>query len=313
MTITVIGHLCLDVIHHPDGQDTQSYGGIFFAVATLANLLGVHDTVRPVFGVGKSEHDNLIDRLSVYPNLDTTGIFKFNGPTNQVRLMYTTKEERVECSKNIAEPIPAKKIRPHIIGADMILVNMISGCDMTLETLDEIRMDVRDDHTPVYLDVHSLTLGINQDFTRYHRPVEAWRRWLFMLHAVQMNEEEAAILTAEHLDEQALAKHTLALNTKAMIITRGDRGCTAFLDDHKHIRQVDVEGVDPQNAIDPTGCGDVFGAAYCAHYVKTKDIPSSVQFANSVAARSARLVGSTAIDMLSTLRIEETPFQERTP
>ena len=103
----------------------------------------------------------------------------------------------------------------------MVLVNMISGMDITLETLDEIRMDVRDDHVPVYLDVHSLTLGINPDFTRFHRPVEQWRRWLFMVHAVHLNEEEAAILSNERLDEASLAKHVLAMNTTTLHITRG--------------------------------------------------------------------------------------------
>src|SRR4051812_21958003 len=48
MTITVIGHLCLDVIDHADGTQTHSHGGIFFSLATLANLLGEKDTIYPV-------------------------------------------------------------------------------------------------------------------------------------------------------------------------------------------------------------------------------------------------------------------------
>src|SRR5258706_10551312 len=90
MKITIIGHLCLDVIRHPDGTETQSYGGIFFSVATLANLLGPKDSVKPVFGVGKGDYDAFIDRLKSYPNVDTSGVFVFNGPTNQVSLIYAT-------------------------------------------------------------------------------------------------------------------------------------------------------------------------------------------------------------------------------
>ena len=304
MKITVIGHLCLDVILHPDGTETQSYGGIFFSVAALANLLGPKDTVAPVFGVGKADHDALIERLNSYPNVDRSGIYSFNGPSNRVRLVYSNRSERTECSKNISEPITYKRIRPHL-DADMILVNMISGFDVTLEAFDELRMGVREENIPIYLDIHSLTLGVKEDDTRFHRPVELWRRWLFMIRAAQMNEEEAAILSTDRLDETALAKQTLALNTGALLITRGERGCTAFIDEHKHMRRVDVPGIAIASASDPTGCGDVFGAAYCAHYAKTKDVESSARFANKVAALNAGLAGSEAIDTISSFRLVE--------
>lgn len=309
MKITVIGHLCLDVIRHPDESETQSYGGIFFPVATLANLLGPKDTVAPVFGVGRSDYDAFIERLKAYPNVDSSGIFTFSGPTNQVRLVYATTSERTECSRHISEPITLKRIRQHL-DADMLLVNMISGFDVTLETLDEIRMDLREVGAPIYLDVHSLTLGIRDDFTRYHRPLELWRRWFFMIHAAQMNEEEAASLTAEKLDEAALANHTLALNTGTLLITRGERGCTAFIDERKHMRRLDVPGIRIEGAGDPTGCGDVFGAAYCAEYVKTKDIASSVLFANKVAALNAGLAGSQEIDRIRSFRPVESTGAE---
>lgn len=313
MIITVIGHLCLDVIRHGDGSETRGYGGIFFSVATLANLLSPRDTVRPVFGVGKAEYDDLLERLALYPNVDTSGIFRLPGQTNQVTLTYTDNENRVERSEFIADPIPWKRIRSLVNGADMVLVNMISGLDITLETLDEIRMAVRDDRVPIYLDVHSLTLGINPDFTRFHRPVETWRRWLFMLHGIHLNEEEAAVLPPERFDEETLANHVLALNTKTLHITRGERGCTAYVDDRKHIRRLDIPGIATETRVDPTGCGDVFVAAYCARFMKAKDIPAAVEFANRVAAQKARLAGSAEIDTLSMFRQEENTPQERTP
>jgi len=312
MKIAVIGHLCLDVIHLSDGAETNGYGGIFFSVAALANLLPSNDTVAPVFGVGKDDYDALVDRLQRYPNVNTEGIFRFTGPTNQVHLYYMDKCERMERSKHISEPIPLKKIRPHL-DADMILLNMISGFDVTLETLDEIRMEVRERHTPIYVDVHSLTLGVNDDFTRYHRPAEAWRRWLFMIHAAQMNEDEAAALSSEKLDEIALAKHTLALNTKVLNITRGGRGCTTFVDEHKHLRRYDIGGVEVQGTIDPTGCGDVFAAAYCGNYMKTNDILASAQFANRVAAGKAGLQGTEHIDNLSSFRLQHAPAAKVLP
>src|SRR5712671_4881388 len=114
MKIAVIGHLCLDVIHHPDGLQSEGYGGIFFSIAALANLLSPRDTITPVFGAGKGDYDRLIERLQRYPNVDTTGIYRFGGPTNEVHLYYRDGKERTECSKHISDPIPFKRIREHL-------------------------------------------------------------------------------------------------------------------------------------------------------------------------------------------------------
>lgn len=312
MRVTVIGHLCLDVIAHADGSETRGYGGIFYAVTALANLLKPRDVVIPVFGVGNGDYDALMERLKVYPNIDASGIYKFSGPTNSVRLMYDDRQQRIECSKDVAEPIAWKRIRPHL-ETDMVLVNMISGIDITLDTMDEIRMEVRESHVPVYLDVHCLALGFREDHTRYYRPLPEWRRWLFMLHAVQANEEESRSLTPDGLDEQNLAHQMLALGTKVLIVTRGNKGCTVFVDEHKRTTRFDVEGVAAGERVDPTGCGDVFGAAYCARYLHSKNIAASVEFANRVAAFKAKSAGSTLIDALASFRVEEPIVEEQRP
>ncbi len=309
MKITVIGHLCLDVIHHPDESETQSYGGIFFSLAALANLLPGTDTIFPVFGVGEKEYEAFLERLKVYPNIDPSGIHKFSGPTNQVHLFYKEGDaERIECSKHISEPIPWRKIKSKL-DTDMVLVNMISGFDITLETLDEIRLVLRDDRVPLYMDIHSLSLGVRDDATRFRRPLETWRRWLFMLHGIQMNEQEAEGLTMEDFDETTLAKQILALNTKVLTLTRGERGYSAFIDDRKHVRRIDGQGITPDLARDSTGCGDVFAAAYCARYLYSKNITEALEFANRVAAVKAQYPGSVEIDRLNDFRI--VPNQEK--
>ena len=302
MTITVIGHLCFDLLTDRDGNVARSPGGIIYSTLALANLLQPNDIIYPVFGVGKNDYDVVFSLLSQYPNISTDGVFKFSGPTNEVSLFYLDDGRRVEQSLNISEPIPYKKIRPHT-KSDIILVNMISGSDISLESLDEIRMDVREQHTPVYFDLHSLSLGIDDKSFRVRRPLETWRRWLFWVHAVQMNEEEASHLTPEHHSEIMLAKHVLALNTGTLIITRGEKGYSAFIDHHKQIERIDGAGISQSTPLDPTGCGDVFAAAYCAHFGTSKNIAEALGFANTVAALNAELRGSGELDKLSTFRI----------
>ncbi|HLF15084.1 MAG TPA: carbohydrate kinase family protein [Bacteroidota bacterium] len=311
MTITVIGHLCLDEIHHGDGRITGSYGGIYFTVAALSGLLPPGDTVRPVFGVGREDHQQFLEALDALPNVDTSGIYKMLGPTNRVSLHYHAGPERIEVSRDISDPVPWKKIQP-ALDADLVLVNMISGYDITLETLDEIRMKTRDRNIPVFFDLHSLTLGVRENFERFRRPVEAWRRWLFMLHTVQMNEAEAAALAPGGYDEQNLVRQALALNTKALCITRGSGGCTVYVNEKKHTVRRDVPGVPAGGAVDPTGCGDVFGAAYCAHYVHCANVGAAAEYANTVAAAKAEITGSSGLDKLSRFQMGKADLKETT-
>ena len=300
MIITVIGHLCKDVVHQPheSEQPQESFGGIMFSILTLANLMGEKDVIQPVFGVGQADHESLMEQLKPYKNIDTTGIFKFKGQTNQVHLFYQKDARtRIECSNNIAPPIPFNRIKPYLDG-DGVLINMISGSDITLETLDYIRMEIRERGVPVHFDFHSLTLGIDQEFKRFRRPLTDWRRWCFMLDSIQMSEEEALGLSAERYDEATLTNHLMPLMVSTLLSTRSEQGASVIVQDiHKKLTRKDIPGVSFGDAIDATGCGDVFGAAFFYQNIKSKDPFFAAEVANSAAAlnttfqRAAQLEG----------------------
>ncbi|MGD1046517.1 MAG: carbohydrate kinase family protein [Bacteroidota bacterium] len=301
MTITIIGHLCKDIIHLPGEQDVQeeSFGGIMFTLLTLANLMNERDCVQPVFGVGQTDYEMLMEQLKPYKNIDVSGIFKFKGPTNQVQLFYQTNAEtRIECSQNISAPIPFNRIKPYLDG-NGILINMISGADITLETLGYIRMEVREQGIPIHFDFHSLTLGTDQECKRFRRPITDWRRWCFMLNSIQMSEEEALGLSAERYDEKTLTNHLMTLMVETLLLTRGERGATVIVQDiHKKLTHKDIAGVSFGNAVDATGCGDVFGAAFFYQYLKSKDSFIAAEFANNAAALNATFKNTKELDGL---------------
>jgi sugar/nucleoside kinase (ribokinase family) len=292
--------MCLDVIHHLDGTETKSYGGIYFAVAAMANIALESDVIAPVFGVGEKDFDSVKQLLARYANVDTDGMYSFAEETNQVHLFYGDKGTRTECSKHIAPPVPFSRIEPYL-AVHGIALNMISGSDVTLDTLDQIRLAVRPKNTPIHLDLHSLTLGVNSDATRVRRAVSEWRRWCFMINSVQMNEEEAAGLTIEKYDEESLAKQMLPLMVNAVCITRGAKGATVFQQEHKHLLRKEFPGI-ATGSTDPTGCGDVFGSAFLYQYCRTKSFDLAAEFANRVAAANSAFAGSHNIDELSQFR-----------
>ncbi|MCU0452456.1 MAG: carbohydrate kinase family protein [Bacteroidetes bacterium] len=312
MDLTVIGHLSKDNILGPveGAPPVVQYGGIMYSVATLAALAGPDDTIHPVFGVGQKDLEEVKELLRSLPHVDISGIFPVKGMTNDVTFIYgPPKAPRIECSSHIADPVLLSRIKPYL-DTNGVLVNMVSGSDLTLETLDHVRMNTREARIPIHFDFHSLTLGIDPQARRFRRPLTDWRRWCFMLHSIQMSEEEAAGLSAERYDEPTLINQLMPLMVQALLITRSDRGATLITQDvHKRLTRHDIPGVSV-NTQDATGCGDVFGAAYFSSVVSGASHLEAATKANAAAAAHA---ATPAAGKLVALVDHLRPTAARTP
>jgi len=268
----------------------------------MANLAESAE-IFPIFGVGTKEYEPFLERVGRYQNVNPSGLYRLPGPTNHVYLEYTEGEKRIECSKSIAPPIPFQRIEASL-PADVILVNMISGFDIALDTLSALRMVTQVNQTLIHLDIHSLTLGIDESFHRFYRPLETWRRWCYLADTVQMNEDEARALPLEYLAEEDLAKQILSLGLRGLLITRGARGVAAWRQEHKKMSRTDIPAISIEGAIDSTGCGDVFAAAFCYHFAKGQNVTAAARLASRIAAANAVYVGSDGIDTIAdTLRL----------
>ncbi|MCS7229435.1 MAG: carbohydrate kinase family protein [Candidatus Kryptonium sp.] len=297
MKYGIIGHLCLDVIHLADGSEVQSYGGIFFSLASLANIVDDGDIIYPVFGVGDVDYDKFIERIKVYPNVVTDGIFKFEGLTNRVHLFYQDRKERTECSVHIAKPIEFERLKILLdVEVDGIFINMISGFDIEVETLKRLRKNF---NGYIHFDVHSATLGVDDKNLRFRKKLDNWKDWLINVNTVQMNEFEARSIGDENWDDDELAKNVLGLGIEVMIITRANLGTTVYYFNNG-FKRTDLKAYEVI-VVDPTGCGDVFGSAFFYKYSKTRDPIISAGFANYVAGLNATIPGSTQIDKLKDL------------
>jgi hypothetical protein len=280
MKLLLVGHLSLDVIHAPDGTEREEGGGLFRALATLSSLAGRGDGFTPVAGVAKKELGPMRERLEAMPGVQSDGLYVHETPVHRVHYYYRNDKDFVECTHDLAPPIPFSRIKPHL-DVHGILINMISGADITLDTLDEIRMGVRHDGIPVHLDIHSLTMGVNERHERFRRPLPDWRRWAFMVDTVQMNEEEVAGLTVEGMEEERTVGHLLMLGVKGVLITRGARGVSVFMNEQKKVLRTDFPGVEGDPSVSATGRGDMFGAAFLYHYIKNHNILAAAQSAQT--------------------------------
>jgi sugar/nucleoside kinase (ribokinase family) len=287
MKILIVGHYSRDVVHDGPEQFTEREGGLFQAVAMLSALAGKQDRIFPACGIAAEELDAVAARFSALPGVDTAALYGLDAPVHRVHFYRSADGTRTACVKEIMPPISFDRVKK-FLDADGILFNMVSGADISLGTLDEIRMTVRGSETRLHFDYHNLTLGIGPEGVRLRRPLPDWRRWAFMIDTLQLNEEEIAGLTAEGLPEHQTAGHLLTLGSKGVVVTRGRQGATLYYNEHKKIARKDIAAGDANGAVETTAAGDVFGAAFFHHYLKSADLFSSCEFAVRAATDAVR-------------------------
>lgn len=303
MNYLVIGEPCVDVIHKADGKVIHSYGGILYSLISMAVLARKGDNIIPVMNVGEDEFDNITSILNNYGNIKLYGVNKVKHPTRKVNLFYdlynSDKRARVEKSTEPTYTLESRQVENLLNMADALLINMISGTDITLDTLKNIRKKFSGF---IHIDIHNIVMDTREDGSRFHTHVDDWYQWCTNSDTVQMNEFEIATLSRERLGEYKIAEQILNnrnYEIKALIVTRGKDGVTGFTKKEKNfggekffdLEHTQIPAVENPRFADSTGCGDVFASAFTIDYSFNRDFEKSLHFANRMASLNASLQG----------------------
>lgn len=293
--IGVIGTFIRDTIVTLDGHRVESIGGLYHSMAYLACLVEADTFVQPLCHVGDDFYEtvrNALKRLSA--NILFDSMYRVPQPNTRVTLTYRSRETRDEVTSAPMPPITAAEIAA-VAECDAVLVNLISGDDVTLEALTGLR---KSRHSPlIYLDLHSLALGIDPTGKRYYRAIPNWRDWLAACHILQVNEREAATLAG--CQEQCTREELLSFGkdharelVTACHITLGSNGSLLFYRHEGDARYEHCRPYEVPQVVDIIGCGDAFGAAFLAHFLRAKDFSAATHFANKVAGLNCTFMGS---------------------
>jgi len=292
--IVVIGTINKDTIIFPDGKKNESFGGILYNVLTLSYLGREDLKIYPVCTLGYDVYGQVISHLKNCDNVELGGIKKVNCKNNHAFLLINKKKQRAETLKNRVPPLSFSQIEP-FLGADVILVNFISGFDLSLVTLKKIRKKT---DALIFMDIHSLTLGVDESGKRFFDAPKNWREWIRQADMVQMNLSELKELAKRNLKSQQeikeFGKCILNLGPKAVLVTLGKEGSLMTFDNK--VRR--FEGSKVRRFKDATGCGDVFSAGFLICYMYTKNLIKSVNFANYVAAEKCKISGVEGMEKL---------------
>lgn len=308
MNYLIIGEPCVDYVIKKSSETFKSFGGIIYSIVAMAVLSEKKDIIYPVMNLGEDEYDNILSLLSGFPNINTSGIYKTSFPTRQVKLDYSdvTKSERQESSTLPAESIDFEKIEPLLSSTDAILINMISGVDITLDTMKLIRKNFAKN---IHIDIHNLVMQTHKDGTRTYIHNNDWLEWCTNATTIQMNQQEISMLTKDKKKEYYVAEEVLinsGKDVKGLIVTRGADGLSGYMKKEKvfgsekftDLDKQDVHAIENPHYVDSTGCGDVFASAFTLDYSRNNDFIKSMHYANRIASYKTSLEGIEQLNKL---------------
>ena len=300
--VGVIGSLVWDEIHgrDPAARPAEEWGGIAYALGGLDAALPDDWELVPLIKVGRDLAPEAAEFLRSLRRVGPAARFiEVPVPNNRVVLYYESADRRCE---RMSGGVPAwtwPELGPMVRDLDALYVNFISGFEMCLGTAQALRQGFRG---PIYADVHSLFLGMQQDGMRVLRPLPDAAEWFACFDTVQVNEDEMRQLSPDPLGISAQA---LDAGVSLLVVTLGPRGAA-------YVAAPGFDGWSGAGAgrqqpapartalvpaprvdtLDPTGCGDVFGAVLCSRLLAGDAVEAALREANRLAARNAGFRGA---------------------
>jgi len=327
--VGIIGSLVWDLIYGRDplAPPVEEWGGIAYALAGLDASLKQDWQIVPLIKVGRDlsrEAQQLLNGLS---RLAPGGrCVEVTAPNNRVVLHYQSTERRCE---RMAGGVPGwtwAELGPMVRDLDAIYLNFISGFELCLGTAQALRQGF---HGPIYADFHSLFLGMQQDGMRVLQPLPDAADWFGCFDLVQLNEDEMGQLSSDPL---TLAAEALGAGVSLLTVTLGPRGVAyvaapgfdglAGQRGSEAAGQPAVTLSEPERSeakrggrsptvstpvrsalikapaietLDPTGCGDVFGAAAFARLLAGDPVETALRHATALGARNAGFRGARGL------------------
>ncbi|MBK5098819.1 MAG: carbohydrate kinase family protein [Gemmatimonadetes bacterium] len=294
----VLGTLVLDTIHRPgvDGDALTDWGGIAYSLAALEAVAPIGWDVFPLIKVGadlRQGADEFFDGLERVESLD--GVLTVPEPNNRVDLYYSSKPRRCE---RLTGGVPGwtwSELAGTASSCDALIVNFIAGWEIDLETAGHLRSEYGGS---VYADIHSLLLAVGPDGVRSLRPLPEWPEWRQCFDVVQMNEEELSALAQTDRDPADEARDSVLHGPETLFVTHGAAGSRWYVRAAGGVH----EGEAPTEPVaaevsDPTGCGDVWGAACASSLLAGADAAGAAERANRLAGLAARHRGTKGLAM----------------
>jgi hypothetical protein len=293
--IGIVGSMVWDLIYgrDPAAAPVQEWGGIAYALSGLDAALEDDWRIVPLIKVGRDLAPESARFLQTLAHLAPGGrCIEVPVPNNRVTLRYESAERRCERMEGGVPGWTWSELGPMVRDLDALYLNFISGFEMGLGTAQALRQGFSG---PIYADFHSLLLGMQQDGIRRLQPLPDAPHWFGCFNMVQLNEDEMGQLSPDPLSLSAAA---LGAGVSLLTVTLGPRGAAyvAAPDAGTAAVRTALVPAPATDALDPTGCGDVFGATLFARLLAGDTLEDAMTRANTMGAKTAGYRGATGLN-----------------
>ena len=227
MKLLIIGHSVEDHFISSVKEEIKP-GGIYYTASAL-NYLKAKDVEIVLLTANEKENYSLFS--SVYENFDKN-YFQNVDSIPKVFLKIYKQGERDECYNKVTENLNINI--ENIDSFDGILINMITGFDISLEQLISLRKLFKGF---IYFDVHTLSRGLEADGKRSFRTIPDFTKWAELLDIIQVNQHELLTLSDEK-DQADIVREVLNTGTKYLILTMEELGAKVFYLENGEINSV---------------------------------------------------------------------------
>ncbi len=263
----------MDFIHRGNSVQNKP-GGLYYTITGLINLIEKNCSIFPVTEIDNNYNSELENIVSKTDN----SYVKISDKMPKVHLYLQEGKERIEKFENLGGTLDLDEFLISKREYDGILINMINGFDISTDDLIKIRASF---HCPIYIDIHTLSRGIDENGQRYFRKVPQKEIWLSNVDIIQTNEYELDTIS-EGNNEFEKANSILQYDCSVLLITKGDRGAVLYAKENGELIRLFVPSIKTSGE-NNVGCGDIFGAAFFYSYICSNSIYESLRFANTAA------------------------------
>jgi hypothetical protein len=308
----VIGTLVWDVIHGwpPGSERAEGWGGIAYALSALSAELPDSWEIVPIMKVGQDVAGRAEELLSKLRNVakDAAPVV-VPQPNNRSEIHYYNEEHRDELLSGRTPGWEWAELELQLRGRnlDALYVNFVSGWELDLDATTRMRAIFRG---PIYADLHMMLWVPQSSGLRALQPLACVPEWLGCFDLVQVNEQEMTMLAGS---SEELAAGAFRAGVLCTVITLGARGVIYFAPPDLDLtnisaareRRITLESarsklvapavVRTGAGVDPTGCGDVWGATFFSRLLLGDSPRAAIDVAHEAASRTATSRGISGL------------------
>jgi len=289
MKIGIVGPISKDRMVLTDGNVVSKLGAAAYSALVLAKLLeGTTDCVVCLSHLSP-EDINEAQKLLEHPNIRMPILDTSCKNGTQIELRLINDHERISHQMRTMTPVSLAELNL-LADCDYLILMPLNETDIPLDCISEFR---KTSQATIFLDVHGLITGIDENCNRYKKDWEYADEWLKNIDFLKMNDKEAqwaaGRLLKKHEDYADYSASIVSMGLSACWITFGDQSSVIAWRRNDRIFWANVPVVDIGKIVDTVGCGDSASAGFIYCYAKMHSPLLAVVLGNTFGSIKASL------------------------